>query len=104
MVYAGVEFRLAYRFNPLPLPKQGEMSISHRAVRFGIVDQCFNPLPLPKQGEIGNVGTTWPDSGILEFQSAPLAEARGDSQGTGARPILDQLVSIRSPCRSKGRC
>ena len=40
---------LWFRFNPLPLPKQGEISTS------GLLDAreaCFNPLPLPKQGEI----------------------------------------------------
>ncbi len=38
------------RFNPLPLPKQGEIFVK-------VIVTCadhtsFNPLPLPKQGEI----------------------------------------------------
>ena len=38
----------------------------------------------------------------LEFQSAPLAEARGDDHVAVVADHLS-LVSIRSPCRSKGR-
>ena len=48
-----------FRGHPLPLP---ELS-------------GFNPLPLPKQGEIYQVSIR------PVFQSAPLTEARGDSQG-----------------------
>ena len=40
-------------------------------------DTRFNPLPLPKQGEIRDPDTDWPV--YVEFQSAPLTEARGDS-------------------------
>ena len=85
----------------------------------------FNPLPLPKQGEIAlDTETT---SVSAAFQSAPLAEARGDSRPErvvvhGREPSFNPLPlpkqgeiaatrklashstsSIRSPCRSKGR-
>ena len=36
-------------FNPLPLPKQGEITGRRWRPR---AQSCFNPLPLPKQGEI----------------------------------------------------
>ena len=38
-----------------------------------------------------------------KFQSAPLAEARGDWPAVSARGLWSYQVSIRSPCRSKGR-
>ena len=38
---------------------------------------CFNPLPLPKQGEIRYEVCTI--SALYWFQSAPLTEARGDA-------------------------
>ena len=41
-------------------------------------------------------------SGTLKFQSAPLTEARGDSQFPEFTPA-NFNVSIRSPYRSKGR-
>ena len=87
-------------FNPLPLPKQGEISCpgfchavkeaefqsAPLAEARGDVGQellyrshfsGFNPLPLPKQGEILHTSTY---AGLTSmFQSAPLAEARGDS-------------------------
>ena len=85
---------------------------------------CFNPLPSPKQGEISNQRTDGFAS--IAFQSAPLTEARGDQQppdgsvrlDIGFNPLpspkqgemrrqFDQRqfdrVSIRSPHRSKGR-
>ena len=43
---AGEEF---FRFNPLPLPKQGEIQLGVPELHH---TSCFNPLPLPKQGEI----------------------------------------------------
>ena len=77
-------------FNPLPLPKQGEISsrsqrscVSIRS-HAPLPSRCFNPLPLPKQGEIG----------VLRRRQG---EMRGESRST-------IHVSIRSPCRSKGRC
>ena len=39
----------------------------------------FNPLPLPKQGEIRPGSSTIHRS--IQFQSAPLTEARGDLMG-----------------------
>ena len=84
------------RFNPLPLPKQGETLERFRNDSEMI---CFNPLPLPKQGETlmskyycicRNVSIRSPyrskgrlkaeKARMLEvkFQSAPLTEARGD--------------------------
>ena len=85
--------------------------------------RCFNPLPLPKQGEIPDHVEIYNLSG---FQSAPLTEARGDvfaacgttltvtvsirspyrSKGRldGLQAVRDVArVSIRSPYRSKGR-
>ena len=155
-------------FNPLPLPKQGEIpsrgiqnssmlsfqsaplteargDLNHRpGPKSG---SRFNPLPLPKQGEIrpGFVHEGGPvkfqfrspyrSKGRLEpfaltanpntFQSAPLTEARGDTEryraklspgGFNPLPLPKQgemvlpsvlsamkQVSIRSPYRSKGR-
>ena len=84
-------------FNPLPLPKQGEIPCTS-APRPSAT--CFNPLPLPKQGEILEFAVA--PINFIGFQSAPPAEARGDARGAG-RSSLDVTVSIRSPCRSKGR-
>ena len=39
-------------FNPLPLPKQGEMYAVTLQPQADIETCSFNPLPLPKQGEI----------------------------------------------------
>ena len=86
------------RFNPLPLPKQGEIPLDllvlTRDFEFQSAplaeargdpslwpsdtgpDCCFNPLPLPKQGEM-SVMIRRLKKDVL-FQSAPLAEARGD--------------------------
>ena len=41
--------RALFCFNPLPLPKQGEISEMRLWTTRGT---CFNPLPLPKQGEM----------------------------------------------------
>ena len=86
-----------HRFNPLPSPKQGETSSSSR---YGSQELSFNPLPSPKQGETqgepetpGTYGVSIrsphrskgrPNSSLIsalpiKFQSAPLTEARGDS-------------------------
>ena len=60
-------------FNPLPLPKQGEIWKRRIDLCF---HKSFNPLPLPKQGEIeARAGI---DGERAMFQSAPLTEARGD--------------------------
>ena len=61
------------RFNPLPLPKQGEI---HSPAPDGSPLMCFNPLPLPKQGEIFSCNPV--HAWFCMFQSAPLTEARGD--------------------------
>ena len=89
-----------------------------------LIPKSFNPLPSPKQGETDQIIFIAPST--IEFQSAPLTEARGDSSRTSklsstvtfqsaplteARgdprrapsPILTLRVSIRSPHRSKGR-
>ena len=82
------------RFNPLPLPKQGETD----PIPEQHTDRLsFNPLPLPKQGETRHPSEAFSvlTKGI-SFQSAPLTEARG------AR-VEYRHVSIRSPYRSKGR-
>ena len=64
-------------FNPLPSPKQGETRSVWRGRRRV---PGFNPLPSPKQGE-----TRWRwamRAHHHSFQSAPLTEARGDSNRT----------------------
>ena len=112
-------------FNPLPLPKQGEISFAllggnvldvgvsirspcrskGRSTTDGVTSQCvgcFNPLPHAEaRGDI-------PCSPM--FQSAPPAEASGDDlsdQCVGSKGRSEGVsaarVSIRSPCRSKGR-
>ena len=64
-----------YGFNPLPLPKQGEIAtIMSRRPRW----PRFNPLPLPKQGEIQCAPQFQKGRQQSMFQSAPLTEARGD--------------------------
>ena len=97
----------------------------HRRGRISQVRGRFNPLPLPKQGEISGL-VAWRQGLSVMFQSAPLAEARGDTLGhlleeeskfqsaplaeaRGDKNVLRwkahgaAYVSIRSPCRSKGR-
>ena len=110
------------RFNPLPLPKQGEIPHISNILLAAL---CFNPLPLPKQGEIQPMleirprwcsfnplplpkqgemsGCHWRLSAPSLFQSAPLTEARGDLL-TPSVITARASVSIRSPYRSKGRC
>ena len=39
----------------------------------------FNPLPSPKQGETREIALAMPAANSVEFQSAPLTEARGDN-------------------------
>ena len=68
----------SFRFNPLPLPKQGEMFDG--PLNGARASASFNPLPLPKQGEI-RIGFT----------------------ARWTHPQFPGSVSIRSPCRSKGR-
>ena len=46
-----------------------------------LILEGFNPLPLPKQGEIDPIVEIEADN--FRFQSAPLAEARGDGQERG---------------------
>ena len=85
-------------FNPLPLPKQGEMSSDepHQESTPG-----FNPLPLPKQGEISQsslflesiVSIRSPYPRGNQFQSAPLTEARGDLRMPSGVPIFKEFQS-----------
>ncbi len=67
-------------FNPLPRPKQGEMADSFGAKRLAA---CFNPLPRPKQGEISEAAQE--RKAHEEFQFAPPAEARGDALESNER-------------------
>ena len=86
------------RFNPLPLPKQGEMeqAVQPRPV---YARPCFNPLPLPKQGEIWTANG-YPNAGRNVSIRSPYR-----SKGRWALAPRKQVsaVSIRSPYRSKGR-
>ena len=83
-------------FNPLPLPKQGEISNSVSMLR---KPRCFNPLPLPKQGEIFEAGYFNLD--VLVSIRSPY---RSKGRFRALVPLLDpDSVSIRSPYRSKGR-
>ena len=70
------------------------------SVYFPSIPPGFNPLPSPKQGEIDDPPVEF--DRIPLFQSAPLAEARGDICG-GRQRKESEMVSIRSPRRSKGR-
>ena len=83
-------------FNPLPLPKQGEIPPtffpSGRC-------RCFNPLPLPKQGEIPVLGYI-PVDAPVSIRSPYRSKGRCGREGEHRR---SQDVSIRSPYRSKGR-
>ena len=136
-------------FNPLPLPKQGEIPPSstklpdsdvsirspyrskgrindrgiHLSERVSIRSPyrskgrspCrlqprssgrhtgFNPLPLPKQGEISAARCPMQAEMGSKFQSAPLTEARGDVLRHDEDSSFENIVSIRSPYRSKGR-
>ena len=61
------------RFQSAPLAEaRGDLTYDEPAAKF----ICFNPLPLPKQGEMPATSPVIPDA--EKFQSAPLAEARGD--------------------------
>ena len=48
----------------------------HESEKASHLLNSFNPLPLPKQGEMTMTGSGL--DGFLLFQSAPLTEARGD--------------------------
>ena len=71
-----------------PCRSKGRCRTRHRVVRPRI---GFNPLPLPKQGEIYEVMAENED--IQKFQSAPLAEARGDSSVSPWTPSSSQFQS-----------
>ena len=64
----------------------------------------FQSAPLAEaRGDLVTPSRCWRLLAPL-FQSAPLAEARGDqTQASGSCPARARNVSIRSPCRSKGR-
>ena len=133
-------------FNPLPLPKQGEIEcdlrVADRGLGVSIRSPCrskgrykdrhsrraaelfqsaplaeargdrltgaamvvgtteFQSAPLAEaRGDLDDLGQATP---AVQFQSAPLAEARGDAEHLEALRSVSP-VSIRSPCRSKGR-
>ena len=100
---------LRCRFNPLPLPKQGEIMYlcsphqssgqfqsappfaeargDRRSRGLPRLERwSFNPLPLPKQGEDRKRRAH--GRRRIEFQSAPLAEARGDTP-----PLLSRAAT-----------
>ena len=107
-------------FNPLPLPKQGEMESRKDSVQMQFVSirspyrskgRCGSfrlrlaSLPVSIRSPYRSKGRceTLPHLARLAmFQSAPLTEARGDMRIRVLTPIVDE-VSIRSPYRSKGR-
>ena len=112
--------RLLPRFNPLPLPKQGEIQeAAARPGRFSVSirspyrskgrcelsrlldgrSQRFNPLPLPKQGEI--LVVLQPRHHCGGFNPLPLPKQGEMGQSNEER--VASFVSIRSPYRSKGR-
>ena len=116
---SGAWRRCAKSFNPLPSPKQGETRTVWaiaRVLRVSIRSPHRSKGRPLKANEI---------TGRFEFQSAPLTEARGDSQNEtatrdwrGFNPLPSPkqgetalvsaeasaiMVSIRSPHRSKGR-
>ena len=89
--------RVAQCFNPLPLPKQGEMPHACPRVQ---THTRFNPLPLPKQGEIPHVlGAVQCFPGV-SIRSPCRSKGRCDGE---CCDLCLRDVSIRSPCRSKGR-
>ena len=94
--YSSAHTRGCWRFNPLPSPKQGETYLVQRDA----ADQRrFNPLPSPKQGETGRL----PDrrGRLCRFNPLPSPK-QGETSSKGRRGVVE-LVSIRSPHRSKGR-
>ena len=59
----------------------------------------FNPLPSPKRGEM--IAGIVRASKTLEFQSAPLTEARGDGPGGGPDSIAQGFNPLPSPKRGE---
>ena len=87
-----------FQFQSAPLAEaRGDFRATRQAARFA----PFQSAPLAEAR--GDIGTTAGYIGAFLFQSAPLAEARGDPPASLRRPAGKLPVSIRSPCRSKGR-
>ena len=79
-------------FNPLPSPKQGETASTDHADLANLHASIrFNPLPSPKQGE--TVACLRYGATRLEFQSAPLTEARGDKAVRSTRRSLPETFA-----------
>ena len=85
-------------------PKQGEIrgpADSH------VADEVSIRSPYRSKGRSGGeplmLSSRPPIRQNYLFQSAPLTEARGDTWN-GRRTTRHEIVSIRSPYRSKGRC
>ena len=65
--------------------------------------ESFNPLPPPKRGEtLDGTMTRGKSQPLIQFQSTPPAEARGDCIPMPRRASWS-IVSIHSPRRSEGR-
>ena len=92
-------------FNPLPLPKQGEITSVLRIPLPPLESPGFNPLPLPKQGEMEMYQICLRRDRVPGFNPLPLPK-QGEICRASAKLTLYKMrqVSIRSPCRSKGRC
>ena len=71
------------KFQSAPLTEaRGDLKKGISTMVHGV---SFNPLPLPKQGEIFARAGVYDPCAL--FQSAPLTEARGDGkEGTGTNP------------------
>ena len=88
-------FIAAFSFNPLPSPKRGETTASSAAS----ISSEFQSTPLAEargDPKSPHICQRW-----TEFQSTPLAEARGDPRSFRCSSRLG--VSIHSPRRSEGR-
>ena len=68
----------------------------------GTYDTRFNPLPLPKQGEIYMKVAGKQDDVGLTFQSAPPAEARGDATHRSSRPVESRRFQSAPPAEARG--
>ena len=89
---------ISYRFNPLPLPKQGEM-VCRRS--FDVARCVSIRSPYRSQGEIG-----WSrkhDNRLVQVSIRSPYRSKGRCSMTFPQGLKIQ-VSIRSPYRSKGRC
>ena len=86
-----------FRFQSAPLAEaRGDEVLP--APFFPVISFQSAPLAEARGDKIGSVEMI----GHVMFQSAPLAEARGDKTFAHRSGVISG-VSIRSPCRSKGR-